>query len=169
MWLFPATLWQEFVEIDILGYPIKTTRRDKALLVISCCFVTLVKIVPPPFTSVKTVTRSFVANWMLAYGSTKSEQSNKGNHFTENFLHHMCCIIGVLNLFSTTYHPQTNCQIERLSRKILDVSNTTDRATPKNGVCCDIFSYLGTTHRSNESLNADSSNLFSPSLHHIGC
>lgn len=56
---------------------------------------------------------------MWAYGPPAFLLSGNGTQFTSKLFQLMCSTIGVKNLFTATYHPQTNGQVERFNRTLL--------------------------------------------------
>ena len=44
--------------------------------------------------------------------------SDKGTQFTARFFQNICKILGIRNVFTTTYHPQANGQVERFNRTL---------------------------------------------------
>lgn len=105
---FSATLPLEFVVIDTLGKLIRTTQRNKYLLIISNLFSKLLRTVSLLSISAETIARAFVINWMLVYGPSKWLLSNNGNQIKNRLFRHLCCIMGEQNFLCTTYRPRTN-------------------------------------------------------------
>ena len=56
---------------------------------------------------------------MLPYGAPIWLLSDNGKKFIAKLFRETCRILGVKNLYTRTYHPQTNGQVERLNRTIL--------------------------------------------------
>lgn len=119
MQLFPAKAPLEYVAIDILGELIKTPRGYRYLLVISDRFSKLVRTVPLRRITAATVAMAFVKHWVFTYGPPVFVLSDNGKQFTARFFQNVCRILGVSNLFTTTYHPQCNGQVERFHRTII--------------------------------------------------
>ena len=67
------------------------------------------------------VARAFCEYWVFAYGPPSYLLSDDGGRFTAKFFQHVCNILGIRNLYTTTYHSQTNGQVERFNRTILAV------------------------------------------------
>ena len=44
--------------------------------------------------------------------------SDNGTQFTARFFQNICRILGIRNVFTTTYHPQANGQVERFNRTL---------------------------------------------------
>ena len=117
--LFPATAPLESISIDLLGDLITTKRNNRWLLVITDRFSKLVRTVPLKNVTAITVAEAFTKHWIFVYGPPVSVLSDNGKQFTAKFFQDVCRIIGIKNVFTTTYHPQTNGQVERFNRTIL--------------------------------------------------
>ena len=116
---FPASRPLEFVAIDILGPLTKTAHGNRFLLVMSYRYSKLKKSVPLSSISPYRVALAFCEHWVFAYGPSSYSISENGGQFTEKFFQHVCNILGIRNLYTTTYHLQTNGQVERFNRTIL--------------------------------------------------
>lgn len=66
------------------------------------------------------IAKAFVDNRILMYGSPRSLSSENEPLFMSKFFQHVCRILSVEKLFSATYHPQSNGQVERFSRTIVE-------------------------------------------------
>ena len=119
MRLFPAKSPLESVSIDILGDLIRTPRNNRFLLVITDRFSKLVRTVPLKRITAASVAKAFIQHWVFAYGSPCSVLSDNGKQFTSRFFQDVCRILRINNVFTTTYHPQTNGQVERFNRTLL--------------------------------------------------
>jgi len=71
--------------------------------------------------SIKThdVAVAFVNDWVFKYGAPDSLVSDNGSQFVADFFQRVCSLLRVSNLFTTTYHPQTNGQAERFNRSLM--------------------------------------------------
>ena len=111
--LFPASGPLESVAIDIFGPLLKTGKGNEYLLVICDRFIKLTKTVPIKSTGAGEVARAFTHEWVFNYGPPKELLADNGKCFTGRFFQDVCRILNVVNQFTTTYHPQTNGQVER--------------------------------------------------------
>ena len=118
MRLFPATAPLESVAIDILGPLPKSTRGYLFMLVISDRFTKLTQVVPLRRITAYDVAVAFVEQWVFKYGAPATLLSDNGSQFVAHFFRRVCNILQVHNLFTTTYHPQTNGQVERFNRSL---------------------------------------------------
>ncbi|MGH0053543.1 MAG: DDE-type integrase/transposase/recombinase [Sphaerochaetaceae bacterium] len=119
MKLFPATEPFEMVAIDILGELIRSPRGNRYILVITDRFSKLVQTVPLKRITAAEIAKAFVNNWVFVYGPPKKLLSDNGTQFTSRTFQSICNILGIQNLFTTTYHPQANGQVERFNRTLL--------------------------------------------------
>ena len=117
--LFPAQAPLESVSIDILGELIRTPRGHRWLLVITDRFSKLVRTVPLRRITAAEIAKAFVHHWVFVYGPPLSVLADNGQQFVAKLFQATCKILGISNVFTTTYHPQTNGQAERFNRTIL--------------------------------------------------
>ncbi|CAF1183803.1 unnamed protein product [Didymodactylos carnosus] len=54
---------------------------------------------------------------ILKYGTPKAILSDNGSHFTASMMNELFTQFGIIHLYSTPYHPQTNACIERFNAK----------------------------------------------------
>ena len=117
--LFPAQRPLESLSIDILGPLTKTKKGHRFLLVITDRFTKLTQVIPVRRIDAYTVAVAFVEACIFKYGPPKTLTSDNGKQFAANFLQAVCSLLGLSNIFTSTYHPQTNGQVERYNRAIL--------------------------------------------------
>ena len=120
MKLFPASGPLEFVAIDILG-PLKPAAQDgsKFVLVMTDRFSKLTRALPLRSITALKVAKAFVQHWICSYGPPQYILSDNGSQFTSKLFLFVCAQLGIKNVFTATYHPQTNGQAERFNRTIL--------------------------------------------------
>lgn len=116
--LFPAGEPLESVCIDILGPLIRTARGHEYLMVISDRFTKLTRMIPMRGISAPAVERAFVDSWVFTYGPPLDLLADNGRQFTSKFFQGVCDALNIHNSFTTTYHPQTNGQVECFNRSI---------------------------------------------------
>ena len=117
--LFPARAPLEQVAIDILGELIKTPRGNRFLLVMTDRYTKLTKAVALKRITADTIAQAFVTHWVFSYGAPSYVLSDNGPQFTSRFFRETCRLVGASNLFTTTYHPRTNGQVERYNSTIV--------------------------------------------------
>ena len=65
------------------------------------------------------VSKVFLDHWLLAYGAPTHVLSDNGPQFASKLFQLFQSGLGVRNVFTTTYYPQTNGQAERFNHKNL--------------------------------------------------
>ena len=118
---FPATRPLESLAIDILGPLTKTNKGHRFLLDMSDRFSKLTHVVPLRRINAYTVAVAFVEAWVFKYGPPKTLISDNGGQSASKFFQAVCSLLGISNIFTSTYHRQTNGQVERYNRTILAV------------------------------------------------
>ena len=116
--LFPATRPLESLAIDILGPLPKTKTGKRFLLVIKDRFTKLTQVVALRTITAYTVAVGFCDAWVFKYGVPRTLLSDYGPQFSAKFFHNTCRVLGITNLYTSAYHPQTNGQVERYNRTI---------------------------------------------------
>lgn len=121
MKLFPPPKPLEFVALDILG-PLPKTKKGnhRFILVIGDRYTKIAQAVPLETITAHAVAHAFFNHWILPYGVPLLVLSDNGSQFAAKFFQAVCAVLGIKQLFTSTYHPQTNGQIERFNRVILE-------------------------------------------------
>ena len=117
--LFPATKPLTNLCIDILRPLTKSKRGCRFLLVITDRFTKLTQVVPLRSITAYTVAVAFTEHWVFKYGAPESVISDNGKQFAAIFFQSVCSILAISNIFTSTYRPETNSQVERYNRTIL--------------------------------------------------
>ena len=117
--LSPAQRSLESLSIDILGPLTKTKKGHRFLLAITDRFTKLTQGIPLRRIDAYAVAVSFVEAWIFKYGPPKTLISDNGKQFTAKFFQAVCSFLGLSNIFTSKYHPQTNGQVEHYNRTIL--------------------------------------------------
>ena len=114
--LFPATRPLESLAIHILGPLPKMKTGKPFLLVITDRFSNLTQVVALQTIMAYTVAVAFCESWVFKYGIPRTLLSDNGPHFNAKFFHSTCRVLGITNLYTSAYHPQTNGKVERYNR-----------------------------------------------------
>jgi len=56
---------------------------------------------------------------VAAYGPPATALSDNRSHFRSSLFQRVCSLVGISNVYSTSYHPQTNGQVIRYNRTIV--------------------------------------------------
>jgi len=116
--LFPAVKPLEEVAIDLLG-PLPKSRNGRLyVLVIADRYSKLCRLVALSSTKSHIVARAFCESWVFVYGAPRTILSDNGPQFKAKAFLETCRILGIKCITTTTYHPQTNGQVERFNRTL---------------------------------------------------
>jgi transposase InsO family protein len=83
-------------------------------------FSKLTRTVPLWSISALVVAKAFCEHWVFVYGEPRYLLTDNGTQFTAKFVLAVCRDLGIAKVFTTAYHPQTNEQVERFNRTILN-------------------------------------------------
>ena len=67
------------------------------------------------------IAKAFVTHWVTKYGPPRVLLSDNGPQLTAKVFQTACQILGTKNVYTCTYHSQTNRQVERYNRTILQM------------------------------------------------
>jgi transposase InsO family protein len=106
--------------MDILGPLPKTEHGNRLLLVIFDRFSKLTRTVPLRTITALGVAKAFRDAWVFSYGPPRYFLTDNGTQFNATFFLSVCRELGIAKIFTTAYHPQTNGQVERFNRTIIN-------------------------------------------------
>ena len=72
-----------------------------------------------PDQTAKTITKFLYGGYISVFGALARLLSNRGASFTSNVIEELCKILGIKQLQTTPYHPQTNGLVERSHQMIM--------------------------------------------------
>ena len=104
--------------IAILGPLTKTKKGHRFLFVISNGCSKLTDVVALRRIDAYTVAVAFVEARGFKYGPPRTLISDNGKQFAAKFFQAVCSLLGLMNIFTSTYNPRTNGQVERYNRTI---------------------------------------------------
>ena len=108
----------ESLSIDILGPFQKMKAWKRFLLVITARFRELTQVVALCTITAYTFAVAFCDSRVFKYGVSRTLLSDNGLQFNAKLFHSTCHVLGITNLYTWSYHPQTNRQFERYNRTI---------------------------------------------------
>eukprot|EP00170_Pyropia_yezoensis_P000369 contig_2095_g370 len=117
--LFPASEPFTDVCLDVLGPLPETACGNEYLLVNVDRFTKLVRVVPMHREDSETVASASSDTWVASYGPPDTLLTDNGHQLTSVHFQGVCRMLGIKHLTSTTYHPQTQGQVERYNRAIV--------------------------------------------------
>jgi len=105
--------------MNLVGPLPRTAAGNEHLLVIVDRFSEMTRAIFRQRIDVATITTAFLDHWVAAYGPPATVLSDHGPQFRSTLFQGVGSLLGVSNRYSTTYHPQTNCQVERYNRTMV--------------------------------------------------
>ncbi len=103
--LFPARAPLESVALDLLGPLPKSKRGNTHILVMVDRFSKLCRFLPMRSTTADKVARAFCDEWVFVYGPPKTLLTDNGPQLTAKLFLEACRLLGIRNVFTSTYHP----------------------------------------------------------------
>ena len=119
--LFPATDPFASLFMDLLGPLTETKTWNFFLPIIFDRFSKLVRAVVLAGTTATDVSSAFFRDWIAVYGPPGTVLTDKGSQFSFLFFLGVCILMGIRNMYTTTYHSQTNGQVERFNKTLVDM------------------------------------------------
>lgn len=114
----------ERVALDILGPLPLTKNGNKYVLVMVDCFTKWTEAVALPDQEAKTVAKAFVDTIICHFGTPLQIHTDQGRNFESNLFKEMCDLFQIDKTRTTSYHPQSNGNVERFNRTLGDMLST---------------------------------------------
>jgi len=119
--LFPATDPLASLFMDLLGPLTETKTGNVFVLIIVDRFFKMVRAVPLSGITATDVSSAFCRDWISVYGPPGTFLTDNGPQFASLFFQGVSSLMGILKLFTSTYHPQTYGQVERFDKTLVNV------------------------------------------------
>ena len=116
-------VWQRMA-IDIVGPVPVSNKGNNNILVMMEYATRFVIAVPLKDTKAQTVARKFIKHVINAEGIPSELLTDQGKNFQSDTMKELCKQLGVKQLRTTAYHPQTDGAVERVNRTIGDMLTT---------------------------------------------
>jgi transposase InsO family protein len=98
----------ELVATDVLEISPAKKRGNRKILVIGDLFARYIVMVAMENETAGTVARTLFERWVSIFGPPERLLSDRGPNFASDVLATLCELVGTKNVFTTSYHPQTN-------------------------------------------------------------
>jgi len=119
--LFPETDPFASLSMDLLGPLTETETGNICLLIIVDRFSMLVRAVPLADITETDVSSAFCWDWICVYAPLDTVLTDSGPQFASLFFQGVCNLMFIRNLYTSTYHPQTNGQVERFKKTLVEI------------------------------------------------
>ena len=111
----------ERIAIDILGPLPETPRKNKFTLVVSDYFAKLTESYPIPNQEATTVAEKLMSEFICRFGVPRQLHSDQGTNFESNVFAEVCKLLDIEKTHSTPLHPQSDGQVERFNKTIIEM------------------------------------------------
>eukprot|EP00096_Caligus_rogercresseyi_P014192 TRINITY_DN6705_c0_g1_i1.p1 TRINITY_DN6705_c0_g1~~TRINITY_DN6705_c0_g1_i1.p1 ORF type:complete len:388 (-),score=0.04 TRINITY_DN6705_c0_g1_i1:96-1259(-) len=105
------------VHVDLVG-PLPLSNGLRNLLTILDRATRWIEAIPLQDTRAETIVTIFFSGWVARFVVPQTIHSDRGPQFTGSLWGHLGQLLGVKNLFTTSYHPESNGIIERFHRTL---------------------------------------------------
>ena len=120
----PVSAPLDRIAIDILGELSETDNGNKYILVLSDYFTKWTEAYPLPDQTAQSVADVIVTQFVSRFGVPRQIHSDQGRNFESNLFSEMCKLLGVTKTRTTPYRPQSDGQVERFNRTLLQMLRT---------------------------------------------
>ena len=111
----------ERMACDILSFTTESAQGNVCALVVSDYFSKWAKVIPLPDHQAETVANALVTEVFLPFGVPRIMHTDQGREFQSDLLRHLYELLEVKKTRTSPYRPQSDGQVERLNRTILDM------------------------------------------------
>jgi len=119
--LFPTTEPFAILSMDLLGLLTETKSGNVFLLIIVDRFSRLVQEVPLAGITAADVSSASFRDYVSVYAPPNTVLTDNGPEIASLFLLGVCSLMGMRNLYKTTYNAHTDGQVERFNKTLVDM------------------------------------------------
>ncbi|MCW5672650.1 MAG: DDE-type integrase/transposase/recombinase [Hydrogenophaga sp.] len=112
---FPASRLWERIAVDLITPLPRTPRGNSAILVFSEAFSKYKWAIPVPNLEATTIANAYIKEIVCKMGAPKYLLSDRGTQFLSDVLAQVNKYLGTTKLNTTSYHPQTDGEVERFN------------------------------------------------------
>ena len=114
----------EIVAMDLLGGLPQSWGGKSYVMVVSDLFTKYARFVSLPAIDTVTVADALLKEWILIFGPPEKLLSDRGVQFTSELFVQLMRALEIKKIFTTAYHPQTDGQVERLNKTLINILRT---------------------------------------------
>ena len=111
----------ERVHVDILGPFNKSPQGNTVVLMVVDQFTKWVECYPLPDQTAERVAKVLVDEFFSRFGCPLSLHTDQGTNFTSSLFLEVCRLLQIAKTRTTAYRPQSNGQVERMNRTLLQM------------------------------------------------
>ena len=109
------------IAMDILSLPTTTENGNTCILVVSDYFTKWSQAYALPDHQAYTVADTLVTRFFLLLGTPRVIHTDQGPEFQAELIHRLCELLEVTKTKTSPYRPQSDGQVERLNRTLIDM------------------------------------------------
>ena len=106
--------------MDILGPFPRTASGNKYLLTFIDHLTQYPEAIPIKEMTAEACARAYATQVIARHGSGSKLITDQGRNFTSTFFKETCKILGIRQIFTTAYHPQSNGRLERMHKTLAE-------------------------------------------------
>ena len=114
----------QYVAMDLLGGLPKSWSNKTYIMVISDLFTKFARFISLPAIDTVTVADALLKDWILLLGAPENLLTDRGTQFTSGLFLELMKALEIKKIFTTAYHPQTDGQVERLNKTLVNMLRT---------------------------------------------
>lgn len=107
------------ISLDMVG-PINTSNNNTYILTMIDDLTKYLIAVPIPNGEANTIAEAFVKNFILIYGQPETILTDRGSNFMSEVFRNVCKLFKIKKFCCSSYHPETNGNVERVHRTLKD-------------------------------------------------
>ena len=111
----------ERIAMDIMGPLLKTPTGNEYVLAITDYFTKYTEAFPMPNQTAETVANVLVNKWITYKGQPLEIHTDRGANFESKLVSEVCKLYNIDKTRTTSYHPQSDGQVERYNKSISDI------------------------------------------------
>ena len=114
----------EVVAMDLLGGLPESWGGKTYVMVLSDLFTKYARFVSLPAIDTITVADALLKEWILIFGPPEKLLTDRGVQFTSELFVQLMKALEIKKIYTTAYHPQTDGQVERLNKTLVNILRT---------------------------------------------
>jgi transposase InsO family protein len=118
---FHAGAPMDRVHIDVLGPFTKSPKGNTVILLVIDQFTKWLECFPLPDQSAELVAKTVLDEFFARFGCPLEIHTDQGKNFMSNLFSSLCNLLQITKKRTTSYHPQSNGQVERMNRTLLQM------------------------------------------------
>ena len=120
----------QLVAMDIVGPFPESESGSKYILVVSDYYTKWVEAYSIANQEASTIARTLVDEFFCRFSPPRQLHSDQGRQFESEVIAQICRLLGIVKSRTSPYHPQSDGQVERINRTLLDMLATSANDHP---------------------------------------